>query len=662
MDGTPSAFHSFGKRVVLCAALCLASAALLRAQTFTEVTTDGWGPGIDEPAPCVLDIDGDGLLDILLGMAEQAIWHYEQASPGSLQYSLVTRHFAGFTGDAEPHVTAGDLDGDGRIDLLVGTNDGTLRHYEQVDVRGAEFLEVTRKFSGIDVGAHAVPFLTDFNGDGLLDLLVVNSTGICAHYRQPAVASLDFVAGQPDLFAPTDSWTSLFVSDINGDGLLDALQTNRTGTITHLVQDAVKKDSFAVASSALSAISVGHHAMLFARDLDGDGLRELIVGLQTGQLVVYRQKTATSFDFGTPVDTAFLRIRDFGLDASMVAADIDGNGRLDLLVGAVTQYTEPEGRVLRLEQAAPGSLRFDLVADPFSGIICNGWPGLGLQDIDGNGRLDLLVGNAQGLFKRYEQTAVRGSTFALVNPLFNRGMDLPGNASYPAFADLDGNGLLDMIIGTSNGAIHHFEQASAGDTTFTVVSTSFSGSGGGIYPSVSFSRDPVSSRLLMYVGRGWKVEQWLQDAAQPRVFARVGAVAGISSFSYAQPVAADVNADGTADLLVMHQDGGISLYLGSSTSGTERAAADPAFSLGTAYPQPASSAIHTSVRLAREGHVRVDIVDVLGRSVALLHEGTLRAGEHILTADVRAIPCGFYLVRAMSGTETSVTRVAIARE
>ena len=662
MNGTLSAFHSLGTRVALCAALCLLTLSPLRAQTFTEVTTDGWGPGIDEPAPCILDIDGDGLLDILLGTAEQAIWHYEQASSGSLEFTLVTRRFAGYTGDSEPHVTAGDLDGDGRIDLLIGTNAGWLRHFEQTDVNGSAFTEVNSKFSGIDPGAHSVPFLTDFNGDGLLDLLVLNSSGICAHYRQPASGSLDFVPGIPDLFAWTDSYTSIFVSDINGDGLLDALQTNKSNTITHLVQDAAKKDSFSVVASALNSISVGHHAMLFVRDLDGDGLREMIVGRLTGKLLLYRQKSATSFDFGAPIDTAFLRIRDFGSDASMVAADIDGNGRLDLLIGAITQYEDPEGRVLRLEQAAPGSLRFDLVADPFSGIICGGWPGLGLHDIDGNGRLDLLIGNAQGLFKRYEQTAARGTAFALANPLFNRGMDLPGNASYPAFTDLDGNGRLDMVIGTANGAIHHYEQGAAGDSTFTVVGTSFSGSGGGYYPSVSFTRDPLSQRLFMYIGRGRKVEQWLQDSAQPRTFSWVREVPGITSFSYAQPVAADVNADGTADLLVMHQDGGISLYLGASTSGTEHAAADPSFSLGTAYPQPASSAIQTPVRLAREAHVRVDLVDVLGWSVALLHDGSLRAGEHILNADVRSIPCGFYLVRAMSGTETSVTRVVIERE
>ncbi|MBL0174027.1 MAG: VCBS repeat-containing protein [Ignavibacteria bacterium] len=189
MNGTLSAFHSLGKRVALCAALCLATLAPLRAQTFTEVTTDGWGPGIDQPSPCVLDIDGDGLLDILLGMKDQAIWHYEQTVPGSLQFTLVTRRFAGLTGYAQPHVTAGDLDGDGRIDLLIGQNSGTLLHYEQVDVRGADFIKINDSFSGFDVGAHAVPCLTDFNGDGLLDLIVVNSSGICAHFIQPAAAS-----------------------------------------------------------------------------------------------------------------------------------------------------------------------------------------------------------------------------------------------------------------------------------------------------------------------------------------------------------------------------------------------------------------------------------------------------------------------------------------
>lgn len=646
--------------VALCTMLFLGvGSQLSRAQSFTEVTTDGWGPGIDQPAPCILDIDGDGLVDILVGTSQQSIWHFEQSSPRSLEFTLRTRSFAGFTGEYEPHVTAGDLDGDGRIDLLIGGNDGKLIHYEQDEVRGSTFARVNDAFSGIDIGNHAMPQLCDLEQDGLFDLIIGSSHGNFSHYRQPAAHSLDFVPGTPEMFPNTGAYMSTYLTDINGDGLLDALQTKTDGMLRHSIQSAVKKDSFTVATTPLSTLRIGDHVMLAAKDLDGDGRLELIAGTGVGRLLLFRQSAADSYEFGSPIDSTFLRIRDFGAQASIAVADIDGNGRLDILVGAFVQQEDLQARVLRLEQAAAGSLAFDVVADPFSGISCGEWPGLGLHDIDGNGRLDLLIGDNFARFKRYEQREVRGTTFSLVNPLFNRGMDMPGNASYPAFIDLDGNGRLDMLVANSNRSIHHYEQDAAGDTTFTIVNPSFNGGGGSYYPYVSFSRDPVSRRQLMFVGVGMKVELFAQDSLQPRVFTRIGTVPGVASLSYAQPAAADVNADGITDLLVGHQDGGISLYLGSAVSACDETPSALLCAMDPVFPQPATAGFHAPVRMLHRGTVLIDVADATGRCVAVLFDGTLEAGTHLLRADAGALPSGVYVVRVHAAGVYTVRALTI---
>ena len=50
----------------------------LSAQIYTEVQNYGWGMGIDDTAPVIEDIDGDGLFDLLLGNDNGTIWHFEQ--------------------------------------------------------------------------------------------------------------------------------------------------------------------------------------------------------------------------------------------------------------------------------------------------------------------------------------------------------------------------------------------------------------------------------------------------------------------------------------------------------------------------------------------------------------------------------------------------------
>src|SRR5690606_24563231 len=68
------------------------------------------------------------------------------------------------------------------------------------------------------------------------------------------------------------------------------------------------------------------------------------------------------------------------------------------------------------------------------------------------------------------------------------------------------------------------------------------------------------------------------------------------------------------------------------------------------YPNPAGEAVTVALELAEPGHVRVGLYDVRGREVAVLHEGPLSAGEHVLSFETAGLPAGLpagvYLVRA----------------
>ena len=79
-------------------------------------------------------------------------------------------------------------------------------------------------------------------------------------------------------------------------------------------------------------------------------------------------------------------------------------------------------------------------------------------------------------------------------------------------------------------------------------------------------------------------------------------------------------------------------------------------------PNPVRSDVRVSLSLPRAERVRLEVLDVSGRRVALLAEADLTAGTHPVrwdraTASGRRAPSGVYLVRAAAGAERHVTRI-----
>jgi len=79
----------------------------------------------------------------------------------------------------------------------------------------------------------------------------------------------------------------------------------------------------------------------------------------------------------------------------------------------------------------------------------------------------------------------------------------------------------------------------------------------------------------------------------------------------------------------------------------------------TVQPNPARGEASVTLTLGAPAEVEAAVYDVLGRSVALLHDGPLPAGARTLAFDGAALPAGVYVVRVTArrgGTSTVVTR------
>jgi hypothetical protein len=67
------------------------------------------------------------------------------------------------------------------------------------------------------------------------------------------------------------------------------------------------------------------------------------------------------------------------------------------------------------------------------------------------------------------------------------------------------------------------------------------------------------------------------------------------------------------------------------------------------------------VQVRQAGPLSVALYDVLGREVAVLHDGPATPGRQRLDADVSALPAGVYVLRAVASGEAVSARVTVAR-
>ncbi|NQV01924.1 MAG: VCBS repeat-containing protein [Bacteroidia bacterium] len=254
---------------------------------------------VSKSDPEFTDLDGDGLLDLILGENQGTLYHYEQASVNSTSFILITANFNAIDVGNWSSPSFTDLDGDSLLDLLVGSDAGTLYHYEQDSEYSNSFTLVTTAFNSIDVGSDACPAFTDLDGDGLKDLIIGQRFGTLYHYEQDALNSTSFSY-------LTWNFNSINVvslanpafTDLDGDDLLDMIVGEYNGHLRRYEQDMVNSPSFSlVTTSICDTFNLRRSAPAFT-DLDGDGLLDLIRGDLIGRLAHFEQESIQSFNFG----------------------------------------------------------------------------------------------------------------------------------------------------------------------------------------------------------------------------------------------------------------------------------------------------------------------------------------------------------------------------
>ncbi len=311
------------------------------------------------------DVDGDGDGDVIIGAenADGLVWYQ---NPGEPETGIGWSRFVIGAGDFTTDGVASDLDDDGDLDVVASSIDrNVVEWWEQVGDPSS-----TDGWIRHDIGpdfAHDL-VIADIDGDGMLDVGAYHTEAQRSDWFQP-----------PD--DPTGSWTQHVVDDRFGEGIA-AGDLDDDGDVDLVAGPAIYFNDDG-AGTEWSRRSLGDdwpdQVRTRIADIDEDGTPDVVmVSDETeGRLSWLRGPDWTE----TVIDESA------GFTHSLEVGDVDLDGHLDLLAGVMHTASEPLVRVLFGDG---GSAWSEVV------LATTGTHNARLFDLDRDGRLDVVGKNYDG--------------------------------------------------------------------------------------------------------------------------------------------------------------------------------------------------------------------------------------------------------------------------
>jgi len=508
-----------------------------------------WAGGLNSCQFCSIDLNLDGLNDLLIfdRHGNRKLTFINEGGPGEIKYRYAPEYESQLPELQEWVITA-DYNCDGRMDIFTYANGG-VRVFRNTSSGSLSFHLQTgllqswyyTGFVGILVTSADYPAIADLDGDGDLDLLTFFGLGSYVEYHKnlsmetfgncdslyykltdhcwgkfmesPGGDQITLnspcpykdpagLVSVPELSSPPKHMGStMLATDLNGDGLSDLLTGGvYFSNIIELINGGTKDSAFMVSVDTLfpsydRPVNLNSFPVMSYLDLDNDGIKDLVVSPfdpayynteNTRSVWFYKNtgsNSAPHFVFQT--DNLFQAdMLDFGTASNPVAVDLNNDGLFDIVAGNYGYFDSSQlvnGFLTAYNTSSlaylknTGSSRlpaFSLLTTDLANASRLNVHGLypAFYDLNNDGITDLVCGCEDGSLIYFQGRGDSAGIPVYGSPQKNYQQIRSGQFAAPQFFDLDRDGLADLVIGQQNGTIRYFRNTgSAGKPKFTLT-------------------------------------------------------------------------------------------------------------------------------------------------------------------------------------------------
>lgn len=649
----------------------------IQVKTIENTLVFPWAGGLNACQFGRMDLDGDGRKDLLVfdRQGNRLLTFLNQGATGEIKYYYAPEYAKRFPLLTDWAIFA-DYDGDGREDIFTYSQGWAgMKVFRNISSEQIDFELVVSPYltswqGGGEVNLIATntdyPAITDLDGDGDLDILTFGVLGTFIEKHRNMSVEL-YGTRDSLLFEKTDyCWgrvaeseetnemyldTCLFgkslivskddfrhrgatfaVRDLTGNGLPDLLLADVDYPNLVFLKNGGTPDNALMVSQEThfpenDPIRLFSMPVPFFTDIDNDGVDDLLVSPfdpnpmacegQNSVWLYLNRGTNKNPDFQL-YTKSFLQdqMLDVGTGAFPVFVDTDGDGLTDLVVGNIGVQTHRAAQLHCFKNVGTEQNPvFQLFDNDFGGL--KSLETMALQptfgDLDGDGKMEMLVGTAEGNLLLFDHD------FNLLDDGF---LHFGKAWSAPCLFDVDDDGILDLVVGDASGKLTCYQGFKQGNQIHFQLITDFWGQVDVCDHAASYfgysvpTFFKVGGEVLLAVGsEQGKVFLFKDLSVIPgSVFTDISSrwsdyvCAFENRFGMRCAAAlADLNSDGSLELLVGNLGGGLELMNGNIV--VNQGVEEIEKTVFRVFPNPAQG------RFSIEGTGRLTIMNLLGQTV-----------------------------------------------
>ncbi|AWI24974.1 T9SS type A sorting domain-containing protein [Flavobacterium pallidum] len=292
-----------------------------REHIITESVDVGNVPPTSYPA----DVDGDGDLDVVIFKQPLLVWYENIDGHGNFAAEHTIDNLPAYVN----LIRAGDLDGDGKIDIICGVYNANKISWYKNSGSGNFGSEIIVMDTNGNNGSLTSIEIADMDGDNDMDM-IASSYNTDTWYFKNTNGSGNFTSQYSSVFSRL--W-AVYPADMDGDGDKDIVGVSAMGggsfDAVIWYENGNGLGNF-TAEHNVSTLDIHGHA-IFAADIDNDGDMDVLTAAghqqTSGQLALYKNNGNGTFAARQMIH----ELVNYTICNDVKAADIDNDGDMDVL-------------------------------------------------------------------------------------------------------------------------------------------------------------------------------------------------------------------------------------------------------------------------------------------------------------------------------------------